>query len=96
MHLSGWFVVVILLVSSSLTTSVRVVVTFSSAEDRLVASFGNHTDWTLEKSYGRRHVLDLPLLVTLTEAEELLSMAYAPIYLFSVEEDLPIYPFLLS
>jgi len=68
------------------SSAVRVVVTFNSAQDRLDAEPSNVTG-SLQKSYGRRHVLELEN-VTFTEAQELLPLSYMPVPLFSIEEDL--------
>ena len=63
--------------------SLRVVVTFQSAEDRLRAV--PPPEASLLKSFGRRHVL---LLKENNAAE--IAEAYAPVAVVSVEEDLPV------
>ena len=68
------------------SSAVRVVVTFNSAQDRLDAEPSNVTGF-LQKSFGRRHVLDLENM-TFTEAQELLPFSYMPVPLVSIEEDL--------
>ena len=68
------------------SSAVRVVVTFSSVEDRLSANTSS-VPGILEKSFGRRHVLQLGNM-TLVEALEVLPVAYMPTSLVSIEEDL--------
>ena len=63
--------------------SLRVVVTFQSAEDRLRAV--PPPEASLLKSFGRRHVL----LLTENNASQI-AEAYAPLAVVSVEEDLPV------
>ena len=67
-------------------SAVRVVVTFNSAQDRLDAQPSSITG-SVQKSYGRRHVLLLEDM-TYAEAQELLPFAYSPVPLVSIEEDL--------
>ena len=68
------------------SSAVRVVVTFNSVEDRLSAN-ASSVPGILEKSFGRRHVLQMENM-TLVEAIEVLPVAYMPTSLVSIEEDL--------